>query len=124
MSKHLVKLFEEGYVKSEGRAVDHQLVNFYFLANPELGTSYGITEKASEKISFGTTGSKGRKVPVVVQERISRRSRKTGKGEQKIVFRRTGPDMLIDTKEMRKLQLQRKLQDVQDRLSQTSGEGP
>lgn len=115
VSKHLVKLFEEEYVKGEVRVVDRQLVNFYFLAKPELGTSYGITEKGPSDVRFySPKDSKERGIPAMVREGVLRRS---GKARGR-VFRRTGPDILIDTKKMRKLQLERKVQDLHDKLSQ------
>jgi DNA-binding Lrp family transcriptional regulator len=116
VSKHLPKLFEEGYIKGEVRVVDHKrLVNFYSLANPELGTSYAITEEVpDEEIRlYYPKNSKKKGIPAMVREGVLRRSGKT----RARVFRRTGPDMLIDAKKMRKLKLERKVQDLQNRLS-------
>jgi DNA-binding Lrp family transcriptional regulator len=97
MSKYLPTLFEEGYIKGEVRVVNHRLVNFYLLAHPEVGTTYEITEKdpTGEDRIYLSKDPKNRKIPQFAQCGVRRRSRKTAKGNEKMVFRRTGPRLAL-----------------------------
>lgn len=93
LSKYLPTLIEEGYVKGEVRVVNHRLVNFYLLARPEWGTTYQITEKdpTQEIRTYFSRNSNNLRIPRFAQCCVRRRSGKTTKSGEKMVFCRTGP---------------------------------
>jgi DNA-binding transcriptional ArsR family regulator len=81
LSKHLVVLFREGYVKGEVRVVNYRLVVFYMLAHPELGTSYCLREDDGVRVQLALSkDDKGRKVLVRARTGVLRR---TGKSKGK-----------------------------------------
>jgi DNA-binding transcriptional ArsR family regulator len=81
LSKHLVVLFKEGYVKGEMRVVNDRLVVFYMLTHPELGTSYSLREDDGLRIKLTLAkDDKGRKILVKARTGVLRR---TGKSKGK-----------------------------------------
>jgi len=88
LSKYLPKLIEQGYVRGEVRVIDGKLINYYFLANPQFGTSYGMEEQDQNERTRVYINEY--KKPVFAQILVKRSSRKVGKGENKKIWR-AGP---------------------------------
>ncbi len=97
LSKYLVVLFEENFIKSEGRVVNHKIVDFYMLQEPDSGAFYSadLIGESTEAVRILLTKDTGH--PIEVQRGVLRRTGKKEKGKAKENFVRTGPILKHET---------------------------
>jgi hypothetical protein len=95
---YFIELFEEDEIKGEVRAINHKLVNIYFLGHPETAGVYGYKQEEPEGGSLRIFLEKESHKPVAMQEGVMRPMKKTkyalGNGEDlknNLVFCATQP---------------------------------